>query len=64
MRRGSEILFGEPLARPQKPGEEVLQAAKRVCEELDGGVFPIQGPPGSGKLRLLEAQEKVEDALA
>jgi len=31
------------------PGEEVLEAAKRVCKELDGGALPIQGPPGSGK---------------
>jgi len=30
-------------------GEPVLEAAKRVCKELDGGVLPIQGPPGSGK---------------
>jgi len=33
----------------RKPGEPVLEAAKRVCSELDGGVLPIQGPPGSGK---------------
>ena len=26
-----------------------VDAAKRVCKELDGGVLPIQGPPGSGK---------------
>jgi uncharacterized protein len=33
----------------RRPGEPVLDAAKRVCKELDGGVLPIQGPPGSGK---------------
>lgn len=36
----------------REPGEEVLEAAKRVCKELDGGVLPIQGPPGSGKTYL------------
>ncbi|HZE61043.1 MAG TPA: TM0106 family RecB-like putative nuclease [Burkholderiales bacterium] len=34
------------LRRPEEP---VLEAAKRVCKSLDGGVLPIQGPPGSGK---------------
>jgi predicted RecB family nuclease len=33
----------------QKKGEEILAAAKRCTIELDGGVLPIQGPPGSGK---------------
>ena len=38
--------------RLREPGEEVLQAAKRVCNDLDGGVLPVQGPPGSGKTFL------------
>lgn len=38
--------LGGPLRKPQEP---VLEAAKRVCGELDRGVLPIQGPPGSGK---------------
>jgi len=30
-------------------GRRVGDATVRLCRELDGGVFPIQGPPGSGK---------------
>lgn len=30
-------------------GEDILAAARRCANELDGGVLPIQGPPGSGK---------------
>jgi uncharacterized protein len=30
-------------------GEDLLAAAKRCATELDHGVLPIQGPPGSGK---------------
>jgi len=37
---------GGPLRRA---GEPTMDAARRLCEELDGGVLPIQGPPGSGK---------------
>ncbi len=33
----------------RRPDEPVLDAAKRICRDLDGGVLPIQGPPGSGK---------------
>jgi uncharacterized protein len=33
----------------RRPGETLLAAAVRLCGELDGGVLPIQGPPGSGK---------------
>jgi uncharacterized protein len=38
--------MGEALRRP---GEDLIAATIRVCRELDGGVLPIQGPPGSGK---------------
>ena len=38
--------WGEPLARP---GEDVLDAARRLARELDHGTLPIQGPPGTGK---------------
>jgi len=31
------------------PGEPAVDAAKRLVLELDHGVLPIQGPPGSGK---------------
>ena len=32
--------------------EPVLDVAKRLALDLDGGVLPIQGPPGSGKTYL------------
>jgi hypothetical protein len=31
------------------PGEAALDAALRIAPALAGGIFPIQGPPGSGK---------------
>jgi predicted RecB family nuclease len=37
---------GGPL---RHPGEPLLDAAIRLCNELDRGVLPVQGPPGSGK---------------
>jgi len=43
-RRRSGI--GAPLRRA---GEPLVDATIRLCRELDGGVLPIQGPPGSGK---------------
>ncbi len=33
----------------QQSGESTLDAGRRVCAELSGGVLPIQGPPGTGK---------------
>lgn len=30
-------------------GEPLLDAARRVALSLDGGVLPVQGPPGAGK---------------
>ena len=33
----------------REPGETTLQAAIRLCDHLDGGILPIQGPPGAGK---------------
>src|SRR5947207_2456358 len=38
--------IGAPLRRA---GESLVDATVRLCRELDGGVLPIQGPPGSGK---------------
>jgi uncharacterized protein len=32
-----------------RPGEDVLDAARRLALELEDGVLPIQGPPGTGK---------------
>ena len=31
------------------PGETTLEAALRIAPKLEGGVFPVQGPPGAGK---------------
>ena len=31
------------------PGEEPVDAARRLVLDLDGGYLPVQGPPGSGK---------------
>jgi uncharacterized protein len=33
----------------QLAGESTVDALIRVCRELDGGVLPVQGPPGAGK---------------
>ncbi len=40
---------GAPLRRP---GEDLTDATIRLCRELDGGVLPIHGPPGSGKTHV------------
>jgi predicted RecB family nuclease len=37
---------GQPLHRR---GETTVEAAVRLCEHLEGGILPIQGPPGAGK---------------
>jgi uncharacterized protein len=39
-------IVGQPI---QKDGETPLAAALRLAPTIDGGIFPIQGPPGSGK---------------
>ena len=33
----------------RQPGESTLQAAVRLATSIDGGLLPIQGPPGAGK---------------
>lgn len=33
----------------RRDGESLTEALLRVCRELDGGVLPVQGPPGAGK---------------
>jgi len=33
----------------RQPSEESLETGKRLAVQLDDGVLPIQGPPGSGK---------------
>ena len=45
MRREPRV-HGQPL---RAEGETALEAARRLALALDGGVMPIQGPPGSGK---------------
>jgi hypothetical protein len=35
--------------RLRRDGEDLVDATVRLCGELDGGVLPVQGPPGSGK---------------
>ena len=45
MRREPRV-HGQPL---RVEGETALEAARRLALALDGGVMPIQGPPGSGK---------------
>jgi predicted RecB family nuclease len=35
--------------RPQEDSETTVAAAMRMAPKLDGGVLPIQGPPGAGK---------------
>jgi len=33
----------------RRAGEPIVEAAVRLTSELDAGVLPVQGPPGSGK---------------
>jgi len=55
-RAGRDLLLGRRPRLAAGPIEEVtrssptlLEAARRLVLDLDGGVLPIQGPPGSGK---------------
>ena len=55
-RPGRDLLLNRPprLAdgSPQRlclPTEEPVDAARRLALQLNGGLLPIQGPPGSGK---------------
>ena len=46
------LMRREPRVHGQQlraEGETALEAARRLALALDGGVMPIQGPPGSGK---------------
>jgi uncharacterized protein len=59
LRAARDLLSRLPPRRPGAPSgplrradEDAVAAAVRLCRELDGGVLPIQGPPGSGKTRL------------
>lgn len=56
--------YQDPL---RQQDESPLEGARRLALELDGGILPIQGPPGSGKtytgarmiLDLVQAGKKV-----
>ncbi|MEQ8485107.1 MAG: TM0106 family RecB-like putative nuclease [Pseudomonadales bacterium] len=43
------VLPGEPGQPLRAEGEDVIDAAVRLAQQLDGGVLAIQGPPGTGK---------------
>jgi len=45
LREGPRVA-GQPLHRE---GELTVGAAVRLCAHLEGGILPIQGPPGAGK---------------
>ena len=52
----SELLLARPPRRAtgigealRRADEDAGQALVRLCSELDGGVLPVQGPPGAGK---------------
>ena len=36
----------------RRPGEDLLECAVRLANELDGDLLPIQGPPGTGKTHI------------
>lgn len=48
LRRPPDVGQG-PGAPLRRAGEDAVAAATRIGLALDGGVLPIQGPPGSGK---------------
>jgi predicted RecB family nuclease len=53
-RAGRDLLLNRsprlvPGAQLRKPNEDGIERACRLALELDHGVLPIQGPPGSGK---------------
>jgi hypothetical protein len=56
-----DLLLRVPLrlgvAAIRAPTETTLQAAIRLCGHLDGGILPIQDPPGAGKTRACPPEE-------
>jgi hypothetical protein len=44
--RAAPRIGGQPIRRD---GETPLEAALRAAPLIEGGIFPIQGPPGAGK---------------
>ena len=49
LRRRPRLRDGVSHGALVQPGESVVEAARRLALELDGGVLAIQGPPGTGK---------------
>jgi AAA domain len=47
--REAPRIGGEPI---RLPDETPLDAARRIASKLNGGVLPIQGPPGAGKTHI------------
>ena len=44
--RTAPRIGGQPI---RHDGETTLEAALRIAPLIEGGIFPIQGPPGAGK---------------
>ncbi|MFI5255355.1 MAG: DEAD/DEAH box helicase, partial [Candidatus Limnocylindrales bacterium] len=49
LKRPPRLGAGRPPGPLLTTGERVVDAARRLALELDGGVLAIQGPPGTGK---------------
>lgn len=49
LRRPPRLRTGLAVGPLRRPGEDVLDAARRLAVDLDRGVLAIQGPPGTGK---------------
>ncbi len=49
LRRPPRILDVRPGTPLVRPGEDPVEAARRLVLDLDETVLPIQGPPGTGK---------------
>jgi len=49
LQRGRPRCGNDDPAALARPGEDVVNACVRLGLALDGGVLPIQGPPGAGK---------------
>jgi hypothetical protein len=47
--REAPRIRGEPV---RSPDETPLEAALRIARRVEGGVLPIQGPPGAGKTHI------------
>lgn len=56
-RAASDLLLRRPPRRSaqndggplRRSGEALIPSMLRLCDEIDGSVLPVQGPPGSGK---------------